>query len=137
MEAAIAGTTYRFDSKLEHTYAILLEHQRRSGQIEAWEFHPEAIQFEKHKHGVTQYVLDFKVTHRNGTVEWVECKGYIDARSATRVRRFCQYRSADELVLVMRARPTPGKSKASRASFERFCRIQKLGVRIEYIGAFM
>lgn len=70
------------------------------GQIAEWEFEPQTFWFHGIKRGVTSYLPDFKVYGLNGSHEWHEVKGYMDAKSATKIKRFKKYYPEEKLVIV-------------------------------------
>jgi formylmethanofuran dehydrogenase subunit A len=43
---------------------------------------------------------DFLVTKTDGTTYWVEVKGYMDAKSLTKIKRFKKYYPLETLVVV-------------------------------------
>ena len=57
------------------------------GEILKWEYEPETFWFEKIKRGVRTYTPDFKVTEKDGSIIFHEVKGYMDARSKTKLKR--------------------------------------------------
>ena len=66
---------------------MLLEH----GEIKDWQHEPKTFWFEGIKRGVVSYKPDFLVVHKSGQEEWVEVKGYMDAKSATKLKRMKLY----------------------------------------------
>lgn len=87
-------------SAWEANYARYLNWLVKNEQIRSWEYEPEVFTFEKIKKGNRYYTPDFKVTNNDGTVEYHEVKGYMDAASATKIRRFERYYPELKLVII-------------------------------------
>ena len=93
------GTMY-FRSKWEANIALYLDFLVVHGDVASWEFEPEYFVFDQIRHGTTRYLPDFKVTNKDGTVEYWEVKGYMDARSKTKLKRMKKYYPQIKLVLL-------------------------------------
>lgn len=78
-------------SRWEANYARYLEFLRVAGQIQRWEHEPETFWFEAIRRGTRSYLPDFRVTLLNGSVEYHETKGWMDARSQTKIKRMKKY----------------------------------------------
>lgn len=89
-----------FRSSWEANYARYLNLLIANGQIAAWEFEPKTFDFEKIKRGTRAYTPDFKVIANDGSYEWHEVKGWMDAKSKTRLARFARYYPDEKLVVV-------------------------------------
>lgn len=89
-----------FRSSWEANYARFLNLLIRQGQIKSWEFEPETFWFEKIRRGVRSYTPDFKVMEPNGAVYYVEVKGWMDAKSQTKLKRMKRYHPSVDLRLV-------------------------------------
>lgn len=64
----------KFHSKKEMAYAEQLDFEIRLGKIKGWE--PQVrIPLFVNGDKICVYILDFKVTHLDGSIEWVEIKG--------------------------------------------------------------
>jgi hypothetical protein len=83
------GTTY-FRSSWEANYARYLNWLQARGEIEKWEYEPDTFWFEKIKRGVRSYKPDFKIWEK-GSVYYDEIKGYMDAKSKTKIKRMRIY----------------------------------------------
>lgn len=70
------------------------------GVIAQWEFEPETFWFEKIRRGVRSYTPDFRVTMRDGTIQFVEVKGWMDKKSATKLKRMRKYHPTVDILLV-------------------------------------
>jgi len=89
-----------FRSKWEANYALYLNLLIEQKQIVKWEFEPDVFVFEKIKFGTRSYRPDFKVFNTDGTIEYHEVKGYMDARSKTKIKRMAKYYPKIKLVII-------------------------------------
>lgn len=96
----IGGVRKYYRSRWEANYARLLEFRKARGDIKAWEHEPETFWFEKVKRGVCSYLPDFRVTLNDGSIEYHEVKGWMDAKSKTKLKRMKQYHPAVVVVLI-------------------------------------
>lgn len=96
----VGGNDIYFRSRWEANYARFLEWQRCRGDITSWLHEPETFWFDKVKRGCVSYLPDFRVIYPNGTVEYHEVKGWMDARSITKIKRMKKYHSAVKLVVI-------------------------------------
>lgn len=94
------GKRYFLKSGWETKYADYLEMLLKSGAISSWEYEPDTFWFEKIKRGVRSYTPDFKISHKDGTVEYHEVKGWMDKKSQTKLKRMRIYHP-DVTVVVM------------------------------------
>ena len=78
-------------SQWEANYARYLEWQKSIGEIQSWEHEPHTFWFDNIKRGVRSYLPDFRVVLKSGAVEWHEVKGWMDAKSATKIKRMAKY----------------------------------------------
>lgn len=95
----IGGVKIYARSKWEANYARYLEFLKSVGDILLWEHEPETFWFEKIKRGVRSYLPDFRVTLKDGTIEYHEVKGWMDAKSATKLKRMKIYHPKVKMVL--------------------------------------
>lgn len=91
---------FYFRSGWEVNYARYLEHLQLDGKIVSWEFEPDTFWFEKIKRGVRSYLPDFKVFNLDGSFEYHEVKGWMDAKSATKIKRLAKYYPDVKLVVI-------------------------------------
>lgn len=77
-----------------------LDRLKRAGYIANWEHEPKTFWFEQIKRGVRSYKPDFLVTKIDGTTYWVEVKGFMDAKSKTKIKRFNKYYPLETLIVV-------------------------------------
>jgi len=96
----IGGRRIYFRSKLERGIAILLQLLKDKGIIKDWEHEPQTFWFLEVKRGVRSYLPDFKVHKNDGSHYWIEAKGYMDAKSKTKIKRFNKYYPNEELRII-------------------------------------
>ena len=93
-----------FRSSWEANWARYLNFLIKHGEIKSWEFEPKTFWFEKIKRGVRSYCPDFMITRNDGTQFFQEVKGYMDARSATKLKRMKKYHPEWEVELIDKVR---------------------------------
>jgi Protein of unknown function (DUF1064) len=89
-----------FRSEWEYKFAKYLQKLKESESIAEWEHEPKTFWFEEIKRGTRSYLPDFRVTNLDGTHYWVEVKGYMDAKSRTKIRRFRKYYPEEQLYVL-------------------------------------
>lgn len=89
-----------FRSRWERNYARYLNFLVKQREIEKWEYEAETFWFEKIRRGTVSYLPDFKVTKKDGTIEYHEVKGWMDDRSKTKLKRMKKYYPEVKIVLV-------------------------------------
>ncbi len=87
----IGGVKKFYRSKWEANYARYLQLLKEHKQIKDWQHEPKTFWFENIKRGVRSFLIDFRVELLSGKEEWHECKGWMDARSATKIKRMAKY----------------------------------------------
>jgi hypothetical protein len=95
----IGGKHIFLRSKWESNYARYLETLKIGGFISEWEYEVETFWFDGVKRGCVSYKPDFKVTKQCGAVEYHEVKGWMDARSATKLKRKKKYHPSVKVIL--------------------------------------
>ncbi len=126
------GRTVPFASKFERGWMEFLDLLLAGGELQAWDYEPQEFWFEAIKRGVRSYRPDFRLIYRGGAVVWQETKGHLDARSVTKIRRFCKYYPGERLELVMQAMPQR-RTRQGRA-VAAYARIEALRPRLESNG---
>ena len=96
----IAGRRIFFRSRWEYIYGAYLEFLKKNGAILEWEHEPKTFWFEGIKRGCVSYKPDFLVTNDDESTEWIEVKGYYDAKSLTKIKRFRKYFPQEKLTVV-------------------------------------
>jgi hypothetical protein len=96
----IGGFKKYYRSRWEANYARYLEWLRCLGQIKSWEHEPHVFWFDGVKRGCVSYLPDFRVTENSGAIVYHEVKGWMDERSATKLKRMAKYHPDVKLVLI-------------------------------------
>jgi hypothetical protein len=101
-DVTIGGTTFRARSAWEANIAAYFESLRLSGEISKWEHEPKGstFWFLTIKRGVRSYLPDFRITRNSGVIYYVEVKGYMDKKSATKLKRMKKYYPDVEVQLI-------------------------------------
>ena len=86
-------------SSWEANYARFLNWRKQRGEILCWEYEPDEFEFPVKK-GSKFYTPDFKVWTSETKYEYHEVKGYMDATSKTKLKRFAKYYPNEHLVLI-------------------------------------
>jgi len=89
-----------FKSKAEVKCAYRLQTLKEMELISEWEYEPQVFYFEGIKRGCTNYTPDFKVILPNEKHFWIEVKGYMDAKSRTKINRFLKYFKEEDLLVI-------------------------------------
>lgn len=87
----IGGKTHYFKSSYEIQYAYWLESLRLKGKIKDWFYELDTFWFDGVKRGCVSYKPDFKIIDLQGGLNYVEVKGYMDSKSATKIKRMGKY----------------------------------------------
>jgi hypothetical protein len=87
----IGGQKIYARSMWEANYARYLELLKKNKAILDWQHEPDVFWFEKILRGVRCYIPDFRVLMLDQTVEYHEVKGWMDAKSKTKIRRMGKY----------------------------------------------
>jgi hypothetical protein len=89
-----------FRSRWEANYARYLDLLKSKGLIAGWEYEVDTFWFEAIRRGVRSYTPDFKVTLPDGSVRYDEVKGWMDAKSKTKLKRMAKYHPDVTLCVV-------------------------------------
>ena len=88
-------------SSWEANYARYLNFLIKHKIIFKWEYEPDVFMFEKIKRGTRSYTPDFKIWELHDSVPYyVEIKGWMDAKSKTKLKRIAKYYPDVRIVLV-------------------------------------
>lgn len=96
----IGGQRFFARSRWEANYGRYLEWLRLAGEIQSWEHEPKTFWFEGIKRGCVSYLPDFRVIQKSGSEEYHEVKGWMDARSITKIARMAKYFPDVRLVVI-------------------------------------
>jgi len=81
-----------FRSAWEANFARYLNLLIRNGDITRWEYEPDRFEFTAIKRGTRSYCPDFKIwDHDDSEPYYYEVKGWMDAKSKTRLKRMAKY----------------------------------------------
>jgi hypothetical protein len=94
------GKRYFMRSKWEMNYAAYLEWLKAKNQIVDWEYEPQTFWFEAVRRGVRSYKPDFRVYLNGGQIEYHEVKGWMDAKSQTKLKRMKKYYPLIKVILI-------------------------------------
>ena len=89
-----------FRSSWEANYARYLKWLVAQGEIVTWKYEPRRFIFEAIKLGTRSYTPDFQVFLSKENYQWHEVKGWMDPKSATRLKRMAKY-FPDETIIVI------------------------------------
>jgi len=89
-----------FRSSWEANYARYLNWLISIGEIKSWQYEPDTFEFTTIKKGTRFYTPDFKITNKDNSIEYHEIKGYMDDRSATKLKRMSKYYPAIKVILI-------------------------------------
>ncbi len=87
-------------SSWEANWARYLNWLQQRGEIVRWEYEPEAFEFHKVRKGTRFYTPDFKVWNKDGSIEYHEVKGWLDAKGRTKLERMKKYYPTIKIVLI-------------------------------------
>jgi len=96
----VGGKTRYFRSTWEANYARFLGYKLQSGEISAWEHEVESFWFEDKTYTHT-YLPDFKVWFNDGHIEYHEVKGWLDARSQSKIDKMAKEYPAVKLIIIL------------------------------------
>lgn len=87
-------------SSWEANYARYLNFLMQRGEVLEWSYEPCTFEFEGIQRGCRFYTPDFLIKWKDGKEEYHELKGYMDAKSATKLKRMKKYHPKVPLVLI-------------------------------------
>lgn len=90
-------------SRWEANWARYLNWLKYLGEIVSWEYEPDTFEFSKVRRGTRFYTPDFKIVNKDGSVEYHEVKGWLDAKSKTRAKRMAKYYQEIKVVMIDKA----------------------------------
>jgi len=85
-KSSIYNGTY-YHSRLEAAYAKDLDLRVFAKDITSWESQIR-VPFELNGIKICTYIVDFKILHNDGSVEWVETKGFMTDIARIKIRLF-------------------------------------------------
>lgn len=96
----IGGVKKYYRSRWEANYARYLQWLQEKGEILSWTHEPKVFWFDGVKRGTVSYLPDFCVVEKNGEEAYHEVKGWMDKRSATKLKRMKKYHPCVRIVLI-------------------------------------
>lgn len=96
----IGGINKYYRSRWEANYARYLQWLKERGEIISWAHEPKIFWFEGIKRGTVSYLPDFCVIEKTGKEEYHEVKGWMDARSITKIKRMAKYYPDVKLIVI-------------------------------------
>lgn len=87
----IGGKVFFARSSWEANIACYFQFLKEKGQIKDWLHEPETFWFLSIKRGVRSYLPDFKIINNDDTFYFEEVKGWMDAKSKTKLNRMRIY----------------------------------------------
>lgn len=100
----VGGKRFYARSRWESNYARYLEFLKQAKEVQDWNYEPKTFWFDKVKRGTVSYLPDFEVILWTGETEYHEVKGWMDARSKTKIKRMAKYYPQIKLVVIDAAR---------------------------------
>lgn len=88
-----------FRSRWESNYARYLNLMVAQRKIASWEYEPDEFWFPI-KRGTRSYKPDFKVFALDGSHEYHEVKGWMDAQSKTKLARMAKYHPTEKIIVI-------------------------------------
>lgn len=98
----INGVDYFFRSLWEANYALYLDWLKKTKNIKDWGYEKQIFIFEEIKRGTRSYKPDFQIINNDGTIEYHEVKGWMDAASKTKIDRMKKYYPEIKLILIQK-----------------------------------
>jgi len=96
----VDGKRFYARSRQEKRFGLFLHFLKKHGIIRDYEHESYTFWFEGLKRGCTSYKPDYKVIENDGSHWWAEVKGYMDPKSATKIKRFAKYYPDEELRII-------------------------------------
>jgi hypothetical protein len=96
----IGGKRKYYRSKWESNYAYYLESLKVNGEIKDWTHESKVFWFEGIKRGCVSYLPDFHVIQNDESEEYHEVKGWMDAKSVTKIKRMAKYHPDVKLIVI-------------------------------------
>lgn len=103
-----------YRSRWEANYGRYLEFLKQRGEITDWEHEPATFWFNGVRRGVVSYLPDFIVWTGTLPPQYHEVKGWMDARSKTKIKRMAKYYPQIQLIVIRGKQYTEIKNKLSK-----------------------
>lgn len=89
-----------FRSAWEANVARWLNYLKSLGTILDWQYEAKTFWFEKIRRGVRSYTPDFWITEPSGDKYFIEVKGWMDAKSKTKLKRMAKYHPLEKIIII-------------------------------------
>ena len=96
----IGEREFHFKSKFEYRYAQYVEILLEQGHYASWEYEPEVFTFEDETRGAKVYTPDFRITLKDGKLEYHETKGKLTGSDVIKFKRMAKYYPKVDITLV-------------------------------------
>ena len=108
VEARIDDKDCKFRSKLEHAFAKHLDLRKQGGLIRDFAFEQTTFRFPGFS-----WLIDFDVLNNDGTFEYFECKGHLEADTKRKIKALAETRPEVKVTMVF-------QDKGQLAKFNRW-----------------
>ena len=88
-----------FRSSWEANYARYLNFLVDNGEIISWKYEVDRFDFPVER-GTREYTPDFKIYENDGRIIYHEIKGWMDAKSKTKLKRMAKYYPEEEVIVI-------------------------------------
>lgn len=89
-----------FRSAWEANYCRYLNFLVAQQSIAGWEYEPQTFVFHGVTRGEISYTPDFKVFDFDGSHEWHEVKGWMDAKSKAKLNRMAKFYPDERIIVI-------------------------------------
>jgi hypothetical protein len=96
----IGGKRFYTRSLAEKRFAQYLQFLKDKKSISDYHYEPKTFWFEGIKRGCVSYKPDFLIEEIDGSHWWGEVKGYMDPKSATKIKRFQKYFPEEKIRVI-------------------------------------
>ena len=96
----VDGKRFYARSQAEKKFGLFLNYLKQHAIIKYFAHEPRTFWFEGIRRGCVSYKPDFLVEENDGSHWWAEVKGYMDAKSATKLKRFAKYFPDEEIRVI-------------------------------------
>ena len=112
------GTVYKFRSKLEYAWANHLEFLKKGKEIKDWDYESHTFKFDNI--GVEKWLIDFTVRNNDDTIEYYECKGFMQKSDIDKLKLLNRDRPEVQVTYVFGSKPKISVHKMGL--LERYCK---------------
>lgn len=107
----------QYDSKFEASFGMKYEQMLKNGEIQGYDPHYR-IPLIVNGFKVCDYYIDFAIYHNDGTVEYVECKGFATDVWKMKWKLFCAlYENDPNVIITLEMQGNQKPPKLTRCRF--------------------